>query len=194
MLRRLYAGLLILGLDRETAWPLVRKTGLDCMPKLRRSAFDILLNAADWAKTADVAATAGYPTTTARRSLEDLAAHGVVIRKSASGRGQADLWQLSDASRAQYAAFFPEMSNPEGKEGGSSSKDPYTIDMDISGKSHYSPPPCGESTENEIRRCWQCKAEIQGETRCEACGWVICECGACSQDCPLWQAAEGHEP
>ncbi len=191
MLRRLYAGLIVLGLDRETAWPIVRKTGLDCMPKLRRSAFDILLSASDWTKTADIAATAGYPTTTARRSLEDLAAHGVVIRKSAGGRGQADLWQLSDASRAQYAAFFPEMSKRGSEEEGSSFKNPYTIDMDISGKSQDSAPPCGESTENEIRRCWRCKAGIRGETRCEACGWVVCECGACSSECSFWQEMQG---
>ena len=35
-LRRLYGGMLVLGLDRAAAWPYVLKVGLDCMPKLRR--------------------------------------------------------------------------------------------------------------------------------------------------------------
>ena len=87
-LRRLYAGMLAIGLDPETAWPLVAKTGLDCIPKIRRAAFDILLAAPDWMPTAEIAVKAHHPTTTTRRALEDLHAHGVVVRQlGAKGKG-----------------------------------------------------------------------------------------------------------
>ena len=33
--------------------------------------------------------------------------------------------------------------------------------------------------------CWLCRGHISSETheRCEECGWYICACGACSDDC-----------
>ena len=79
--------MLAIGLDRATAWPLVAKTGLDSIPKLRRSVFDALLAESDWRDTAAIAAVTKHPTITTRRSLEDLGAHGVVERQ-AGGEGE----------------------------------------------------------------------------------------------------------
>ncbi len=95
-LRRLYGGLLLIGLSRAEAWPHVAKTALDSMPKLRRGAVDALarLEPGNWSDTTSLAATMGYPTVTARRSLEDLGAHGVVQRVS-GGEGRADRWCLT---------------------------------------------------------------------------------------------------
>jgi hypothetical protein len=105
-LRRLYAGMLAIGLDRATAWPLVAKTGLDCIPKLRRSVFDALLATPDWRDTTTIAASTKHPTVTARRSLEDLSVHGVVDRRP-GGREKPDIWQLSDWHEPGMRQPFP---------------------------------------------------------------------------------------
>ena len=44
----------------------------------------------------------GLPTTTTRRILEDLAAHGLVVRTS-QGQGKPDLWQRADWEVAEAA-------------------------------------------------------------------------------------------
>lgn len=104
MLRRLYGGLMLIGVEREEAWKHVLKTGLDSMPKLRRGVFDVLANLKDDERTdsATVATAMGYPTVTARRSLEDLAAHGVVGR--VGSQGQADRWALTQWAREMFVA------------------------------------------------------------------------------------------
>jgi DNA-binding IclR family transcriptional regulator len=43
-------------------------------------------------RTTDVAANLGLPTTTTRRILEDLAAHGLISRHP-QGQGKADRWK-----------------------------------------------------------------------------------------------------
>ena len=103
-LRRLYGGLLLIGLSRAEAWPYVTKTALDSMPKLRRGVFDALaaLSGDNEADTATLAAAMGYPTITARRSLEDLGAHGVVQRSGSQGR--ADRWSLTPWAREMLNA------------------------------------------------------------------------------------------
>jgi hypothetical protein len=93
-LLRLYCGLIVIGCDRETSWAVVHKTGLDSIPKQRRSVFDMLVKATDWVTTKSIAEALGYPTITARRALEDLTVHGVADRES-DGQGTADRWQLT---------------------------------------------------------------------------------------------------
>jgi hypothetical protein len=102
-LRRLYAGMLGIGLDRATAWPLVVKVGLDSIPKPRRAVLDILLATPGCRNTTELATEADLPTVTARRALEDLTAHHVVERLS-EGPGKADVWRLGDAARDRHAA------------------------------------------------------------------------------------------
>jgi hypothetical protein len=101
-LRRLYGGLRAIGLPERRAWQVITRCGLDCMPKLRRGVF-MELAATDAARTTQaLAAAVDYPTVTARRALEDLAAHGVVKRES-QGEGRADLWSLAPWARTLYA-------------------------------------------------------------------------------------------
>lgn len=119
-LRRLFGGMVAIGLPPAEAWPYVTKVGLDCMPKLRRGVFDRLLPPDDgdagsdalWHTTRALATAVGYPTSTARRALEDLAAHGVVERKDEATGGS--LWRLGDQARTWYAgaSAVPEMSHP----------------------------------------------------------------------------------
>jgi hypothetical protein len=104
-LERLLAGLDTLGMKRETALTIVKEVALDSVPPLRRRAYDCVCKYTN-VQTADVAIALDLPTNTARRILEDLAAHGLVVRTS-QGTGKADLWNQStweaDEARAEAA-------------------------------------------------------------------------------------------
>jgi Bifunctional DNA primase/polymerase, N-terminal/FaeA-like protein len=96
-LERLLAGLDTLGVDRTKALAIVKRVALDSVPPLRRRAYDCVRKYSERhnpVETADVAVDLGLPTNTARRILEDLAAHGLVIRRSL-GKGKADIWDAA---------------------------------------------------------------------------------------------------
>ena len=60
--------------------------------------------------TKAVALRLGVPTGTARRTLEDLAAHGILVRHTDDGE-VADLWRMPAWAREEHAAAtVPEMS------------------------------------------------------------------------------------
>ena len=108
-LLRLYAGMLAIGVTPEDARPLILKVALDCMPALRRAVFTKLVHDEKAWETADLATKLGYPTQTARRTLEDLTAHGIVVRQKT---GKADQWNLSDLAYDLYrraTKVFPDM-------------------------------------------------------------------------------------
>jgi hypothetical protein len=104
-LERLLAGLDVLGLDREKAVEVATAVALDSTPPLRKRIYWLLCEPIDpsrpnplgvvagpaW-ETADVAARVGLPTTTTRRTLEDLACYGLAYREP-GGSGMADKWQ-----------------------------------------------------------------------------------------------------
>jgi hypothetical protein len=101
-LARLWAGLQCIGVAHDAAWTLLVKVAMDCMPDLRRQVFMYLLGHEGVRPSAsDIALRLGYPTTTATRCLEDMAAHGVVIRH-VSGRGKSHEWEMSDWAFALY--------------------------------------------------------------------------------------------
>jgi hypothetical protein len=119
-LASLLEGLLLLGLSNEVAWRLVRKVALDSMPAQRLRVLEFLTGAE--ARTNPETGTAlGLPTTTARRTLEDLAAHGLVRRAK---DGQADSWSLAAWTRA---ALVPDLSEHP------LSKNPQPTEEDFSG-------------------------------------------------------------
>jgi hypothetical protein len=91
-LERLLAGLDTLGVDRATALDVVKAVAMDSVPPNRRRAYEFLdaIGSAG-ASTIAVATKLGLPTNTARRTLEDLTAYGLVERKS-QGQGNADNW------------------------------------------------------------------------------------------------------
>jgi hypothetical protein len=92
VLLRLLSGLFAIGVDEAEAWQLITKAALDSMPAIRRTVLENLMQRPMAVTTSEVAAAGHYPTVTARRALEDLAAHGVVERQ-AGGAGRPDLWQ-----------------------------------------------------------------------------------------------------
>ena len=101
VLLRLLNGLRAIGLDSGAAWPLVVKCALDSMPALRRKVLEDLLRRPMPASTTEVAEAVRHPTTTARRALEDLAAHDIAQRIP-QGPGQADVWQLTPWARDRW--------------------------------------------------------------------------------------------
>lgn len=110
VLRRLLDGLTGIGTPREIAWHLIAKLALDCLPDVRRKVLvDVVTLGATTTKA--LGERLGYPTTTARRNLEDLAAHGLVTRQSV--KGGADLFTVSEWTAARWTeARFPETSDP----------------------------------------------------------------------------------
>jgi hypothetical protein len=98
-LERLLAGLETLGMDRNKALNVVTDVALDSVPPLRRSAYNCVCKYHD-IETAAVAIELGLPTNTIRRVLEDLAAHGLIVRKS-QGEGKSHLWDKADWERTE---------------------------------------------------------------------------------------------
>jgi DNA-binding transcriptional ArsR family regulator len=109
-LTRLYGGMMAIGVDEQVAKALLLKVGLDCMPALRRKIFALLVTDGEKFETQEVADALGYPPPTARRTLEDLAAHGIVSRHT--GEGKSHRWNISDMAYELYrqaiTAFPPE--------------------------------------------------------------------------------------
>ena len=93
-LERLLAGLDIIGVDRETLLQIIEKVALDSVPPIRRKVYEEL--AGGTKKTREVATALDLPTTTVRRSLEDITAHGLATRnrvKTEEGKdGRDDEW------------------------------------------------------------------------------------------------------
>jgi hypothetical protein len=90
-----------LGADREVGWWLITKCALDSMPAIRRRVIEAVEAQADGTGAPDLAAGIGYPTTTARRALEDLAAHGLT-KRTKQGPGKEDLWEMTKWARERW--------------------------------------------------------------------------------------------
>ena len=110
VLDRLLAGLDTLGTSRCDAWAAISRCALDSIPALRLACIVDLVDR-DEAETSAIAERVGYPTTTARRALEELHAHGLVNRID-QGKGHSHAWKLTAWARDTYGAIraFPEMS------------------------------------------------------------------------------------
>jgi hypothetical protein len=109
MLTQLWRASGLLGLDKASAWAMVRRVGMDSIPKLRRVSLDYLANCPLPATTTDIAEAVEHPVQTTRRALEDLAAHRVVTRLP-SGPGKADRWELTKKTREWLDLTFPVLS------------------------------------------------------------------------------------
>jgi DNA-binding MarR family transcriptional regulator len=100
---KLWAALRAIGVPDQRAWQLVRKVGLDSMPKLRQAILRTLAVAPEPKTTADVAIALSYPTQTTRRALEDLAGHKLIQRAKVEGK-RGDFWSLTDETKARFDA------------------------------------------------------------------------------------------
>lgn len=107
-LLRLLNALQAIGADHELSWRIVSKCALDCMPAIRRKVAETLLG--EYAVgTPELATRIDYPTTTTRRALEDLVAHGLAKRAKRAGKGAVDedLWTLSEWTRKRWPDISP---------------------------------------------------------------------------------------
>ncbi len=94
VLTRLLGGLRTIGVDDETAWDVLAKVGIDCLPVIRAKCL-AAVSGEKASTTSDIATIIGYPTVTSRRALEDLGVHGLLKRDS-GGQGRPDVWRLSE--------------------------------------------------------------------------------------------------
>lgn len=103
VLSRLLMGMRSVGVPDHDCWLAIVKVALDSMPAIRRTVLEYLLAGEQPTPLSAVASAAGYPRNTTARALEDLAAHGVVVR-SVQGAGKADLWSVSQWTRQRWEA------------------------------------------------------------------------------------------
>ena len=104
MLERLLAGLDVLGVERERAMQVVESVLMDSVPVIRRDAYEYARQRRDLCgkpeefKTNDLANRLGLPRQTVNYALEDLAAYGLVRRRSTeSDKGKVtDYWRAID--------------------------------------------------------------------------------------------------
>jgi hypothetical protein len=98
-LEQLLAGLTVIGVERGEAMHIVEKITLDSTPPIRRHAFELLDTRP--ATTRDIARGLRLPTTTARRALEEIAAHGLAVRirptdeDGEEKKGGPDEWKIA---------------------------------------------------------------------------------------------------
>jgi hypothetical protein len=100
VLLRLLNAFRAIGVAEIDAWREIEKIALDSMPEIRRQVLEHLIDKKAAMPTASVALALGYPTQTARRAMEDLAAHGVLLRNKDGGRD--DLWLFEPEFRALW--------------------------------------------------------------------------------------------
>ena len=97
-LRRLEAGLKVIGVPVRYRLRLVRKTALDCIPPVRFGVLSRLAGCRFGVRLSDLMAATGYPRITVWRTLEDLRSHRVVRRVSkgdGSGEdGKDGVWEF----------------------------------------------------------------------------------------------------
>jgi CRP-like cAMP-binding protein len=101
VLLRLHNALRAIGVDGGQAWELVTACALDSMPAIRRAVLGCVVADPEPLSTTAIAERLGYPTITVRRTAEDLAAHGIIVR-AVQGPGLADLWRAPDWTRERW--------------------------------------------------------------------------------------------
>jgi len=92
-LARLNHGMRLIGAPEDEAWRLIQKVPLDSIPATRLRILSQLLKSPSPVQTSEIATKIGYPTTTARRICQDLAAHSILLHSK--GKSDHDLWELA---------------------------------------------------------------------------------------------------
>jgi DNA-binding transcriptional ArsR family regulator len=123
----LRGGLEVIGCEEGEVWKILQKVALDCMPVVRRALLDQMATDPEvrWTVT-DLREGVGYPETTTRRHLEDLEAHGVVVRHG--DLPPVDLWQLTEWTRSRLAALKEPFGAPPGGAAGPEPEDAASAD------------------------------------------------------------------
>jgi hypothetical protein len=118
-LLRLLVGMRSLGVPEQEQWAVLIKVAKDCIPALRLRIVELLGAFQHPMKTSQIAVHVRYPSQTVRRALEDLTAHGIVIRQGKAHEKDTDLWAISDWTDKHFRegiGAFPETSRGEGED------------------------------------------------------------------------------
>jgi hypothetical protein len=103
---QLWRGLALIGATEEQARQVIHAALLGGIPKQRRIALLVLLNDHGGVRTVQVAARTRTPETTIRRSLEDLAALGLVDSDQGEREvWRADYWAPTSTTRALWVVI-----------------------------------------------------------------------------------------
>jgi DNA-binding HxlR family transcriptional regulator len=113
--------------DTTTAWRIIHKVALDCLPALRRTILDHLHHDPKPQRIGDITTAVKAPRTTVERTLEDLTLLGIVKREK-SGEHDTAAWQyqLTSDGRTLYPAT-PETSNTPRTTNDTQPSDPETL-------------------------------------------------------------------
>jgi hypothetical protein len=87
-LERLFAGLLIIGIEREGAMAMIHAVAMASTPRFRLRVYEALTD--KWQKTREIATAVKLPTTTTHRAVEELTAQGLAEREDSGG---ANYWR-----------------------------------------------------------------------------------------------------
>lgn len=105
-MRRLYGGMLAIGVADETCWEVLSRIALDCAPAMRVPFMRLLLKDKylnQWTRTAAIADAVGMFTKTAGRVLDDLAMLGIVEhRKQSEADNSPHEWRASNWLHAHF--------------------------------------------------------------------------------------------
>ncbi len=109
MLGRMLAALRAIGVSDHDAWRYTVHLALDSMPALRK---DVLVTLATLGEshTKTIADQLRLPTTTVRRTLEDLTAHHIAVRTHEGKGTQADTYALTQWAADRWRICVPETS------------------------------------------------------------------------------------
>ena len=108
-LSRMLAATMLVGADQHTAWEIIERIALDCLPATRRRILEMFrVQPGAYLSTTEIGTALGYPTTTARRSLEELTAYKLLERFS-EGSGKADRWAETEWTVAVRGIAFAPM-------------------------------------------------------------------------------------
>jgi hypothetical protein len=110
ILQRVLFGLLRIGLERQEAWNIICRVCMDSMPRMRMDVYLFLRSQEASSTTRAVATSLDLPTTTARRTLQDLTAYKLVVRIS-QGEGRDDLWSPTQKGLLLYEEAFQDYEN-----------------------------------------------------------------------------------
>jgi hypothetical protein len=111
-LLQLEGGLSVIGVPPDWRHTIVRKVALDCIPPLRYRLVDELARSSEPLDLKRLVDATAYPKTTAWRAIDDLRAHGIVVRLASeepeTGGKEWDrnsCWELPDEWRQKYLRF-----------------------------------------------------------------------------------------
>jgi hypothetical protein len=114
-------GLAAIGVSGEDALRITTKAAFDSMPPIRLNVVRLLAETEESMETKLIGDELGYPTGTARRACEDLAAHGLVARFGVDEK--AHKWLLTERARDRFERSYPVVLSRNVGRGGESPDD-----------------------------------------------------------------------